>query len=181
MQASWIEKQAIDREVASLCIFFSGTVGHAVRVSPVAVALVAAEGGHFDVAGVAGSDDRDDTKGDADVAGPPAAEDLPNLLGSGVGGDIVVLRPFAAELITHTAAGPQRLVPALAKLADNAQREFLGGVRINASRTQTATAGVRVPKGGWIGAKGCQVISTGKIGAELRVHRPAAAAGSGPP
>ena len=58
--------------------------------------------------------DLDDAEAGAD--GDGAAEQAAHLLRPGVGGDVVVLRHQAQQLVAHAAAGPQRLVAGVAQL-----------------------------------------------------------------
>ncbi len=57
----------------------------------VAVALVPAKRGDFDLADAAGPQDGDHAKGGPDRQGAAAAEQLANLVRRGVGGDVVIL------------------------------------------------------------------------------------------
>ena len=127
LQADRVVEQAVDGEITALRIFFGRAEADGIRVSPVAVALVAAERGDFDLPRLAGPDHRDDAEGRADVAGPAGAEQVTYLFGPRVRRHIVVLRLLAPQLIPHATACPKRMEPPLAQPADHAQRELLGG------------------------------------------------------
>ena len=124
-----VEEHAVDGEVAALRVLLGR--GEHDRVGPAAVGVgaVGAEGGDLDREPFAVVAARADHLDDAEAAPRSrcAAEQRPDLLRPGVGGDVVVLRGEAEEFVADAAAGPQGRVPGLLELADDVDGELALG------------------------------------------------------
>ena len=105
-----------------------GGEGDAVRVAAVAVRGVGAKRGDFDLARGARAEHGDHAERRADRQRAAAAEEVANLVGRGAGGDVVVFRREAEQLIADAAAGPQRFEAGGAELVDDFEGEVALGV-----------------------------------------------------
>src|SRR5438270_229687 len=114
--------------VGAAGVLLGGGEHDGVGVAAVAVGDVGAEGGDLDferAGGRARAEHLDDAEAGAD--GDGAAEQRLDLLGPGVGGDVVVVRLAAEELVADAAAGPQRLEAFGAEAADDVGGELALG------------------------------------------------------
>src|SRR5579871_4700280 len=74
--------------------------------------------------------DFNDAKARSDLDRTP--KKLANLFGTGVGGDIVIVRLMAHDLVAHASPSPQGFKPRFAQAAHHINRKFpLGHKRIN--------------------------------------------------
>jgi hypothetical protein len=126
-----VEKQTIDRKIPPLGIVLGVGKRHRVRMATIAVARIATKRGDIDLTRSLRAQYRDNSKRRTNFECPPLTKDFPHTLGHCIRRDIVVLGQTLHELIPHTPAGPQRLMPAVAKTADDFDREFAGQLGIN--------------------------------------------------
>jgi hypothetical protein len=114
-----IEEHAVDCEVAPQRILARRAEADFVGASAVAVADVLAKRGDFDLTGAARSQHRDYAEGGADGERFAFAKDLPDLVGAGRSGDIIILWLAAHQFIAHAAARPITFVLVRAELLDD--------------------------------------------------------------
>ena len=103
-----IVKKAIHREVTPLGIHLRRGKGHAVRSATIRVAPITAKRGHLDETMLSGPHHH---HAEVRSHGLRPREKLHDLLRSGTGGHIVVLRLAAQQHVTHTTTRQQRGVP----------------------------------------------------------------------
>src|SRR6476619_3031390 len=87
----WVVEEAVDGEVAALGVVLGGSEVDGVGMAAVGVSGVRAEGGDFNLASGAGSEDCYDAERGSDRKGAAVSEELADLVGGGVGGDVVIL------------------------------------------------------------------------------------------
>lgn len=102
----WIEEQAVDGKVASLCVLFGGSEFDPIRSSSVRVGAVGSECGHFDLAFLFRDSalDEDDAESFSDRLGMRFPECTADLLGRGVGSDIEIFGLDSKKSIANAAA-----------------------------------------------------------------------------
>ena len=111
-----VVEHPVDGEVAAKRIFPSGAERYGVRSPAIAVRGVTTKRGHFNLPFLSTSQDGDHAKRRADNQRPPLAETAPDLVGRGVGRDVVVVRDEPRELIAHAPSGPQGLKTSVVEL-----------------------------------------------------------------
>ena len=87
-----VVEHPVDGEVAAKRIFPSGAERYGVRSPAIAVRGVTTKRGHFNLPFLLASQDGDHAKRRADNQRPPLAETAPDVVGRGVGRDVVVVR-----------------------------------------------------------------------------------------
>ena len=119
-----VHEEPVDREIAAFGILGGRRKGDAGRVPAIGIGRVGAERRHLDLTAPPRSDDGDHPKRRADGECPRPPEQRANDIRPGRGGDVVIGRRPAEELVTNTPSGPQRLIPVGAEPIDDAPREL---------------------------------------------------------
>ncbi len=118
-----VEEQAVDGEVAAQCVFArAGLEAHTLGAAAVVVVEIAAESGNFDRGVFRSNEYHAELRADQSRTGKQGDD----LVGMGVGGDIVVLRVAAQQEVPHAAPDQQGLVPVLTEPPDDMIRQVLG-------------------------------------------------------
>lgn len=114
-----VEKEGVDGEVAAFGVLGFGGELDGVGAAVVGVVAVTPERGDLDALALARADD-DDAEVGPDVRG--GAEELCDLLGSGVGGDVVIGRVESEDLVADASAGKERAEAGALECADDLDR-----------------------------------------------------------
>ena len=84
---------------------------------------------------------RNHAKARPDRKRSPPAEYLANAVGDRVGGHVIVFRQLTHELIAYAAAGPQRLMAALAEAAHHVHGKLTSELGIDGGQRTTRASG----------------------------------------
>jgi hypothetical protein len=117
-----VEEEAIAGEIASAGIFFGSGKADGVGMAAIGVVAIGAEGGDLDLLAV--TSDEHDAKGEADLLA--VGEKTEDLVGRGGGGDVIIFRGAAHELVADTAAGEIGGVSGIAEGFEDGQCGILG-------------------------------------------------------
>ena len=127
MRLQRIVEHAVDGEVPALCVFFRCRVDDVFGTASVEIGAFCPKCRHFNVAGVAGAVQQDDAKTGADGPGSFVAKQIANLLGAGIGRDVIILGSFFKKQVAHAATGPIGDVPGSSQAGDHVDGELLRG------------------------------------------------------
>jgi hypothetical protein len=118
-----IEKETVDREVAAESILARvGFEADSIGAAAIGVGRIAPEGGDLDRTVILHNEH--DTEVSANFAS--ARKDVPELIGYGIGGNIVVLRNAAKQEVANTAADQVCGVAVGAEASDDGTCELFG-------------------------------------------------------
>ena len=132
-----IEKQAVDREVATLGILAGRAEGDPGGVPAVGIRRVGAEGRHLDLprrplpGGRPGPEHCDHPEGGPDGEGPPLPEHISHNLWRGGCGHVVVCGRTAQKLVPDTAASPVGFVPGIPQSGYHGASKLATGDRVD--------------------------------------------------
>ncbi|CAK9072616.1 Uncharacterized oxidoreductase SSP0419 [Durusdinium trenchii] len=126
----WIEEHPVDREIASLGILLRRTKGDMRWPPSIAVVSLPAERCDLDVLQRLGGSDENHPEAFTHSDCAALAEDLPDLVGAGIGGDVEVVRDPVHQQIAHAATGKVRGVPGGDESLDHVDSEVAGCLRL---------------------------------------------------